>query len=84
MHRIRRKSTYIEKDNNGLFRIRKGRDIIGEWTDPFKIAVLSVEDVKYFAFLGPLESILAPLEKETVYHYNRVNTNIRDVEDNDE
>ncbi len=81
MPNLSRRKTYIEKDNNGLFRIRKGQDIIGAWTDPLKIATLDVNNIHYFAFLGPMESAMEPLEKETVYHYNRVNTTVLDVED---
>lgn len=80
---LSRRRTYIEKDNNGLFRIRKGRDVVGMWADPFKIATLEVDGTKYFAFLGPLESTFAPLEKETVYHYNKVNTQVLDVDEDE-
>lgn len=80
MANLSRKKTYIEKDSNGMFRIRKGKELVGMWTDPYKIATLNIDGVCYFAFLGPLESALNPLEKETVYHISKVGTTILEVE----
>jgi hypothetical protein len=72
-----RRQAYIETDDVNI-RIVKG-DAFSEWTAPYKVCTLDVDNGRYWAFSAPLMSVLEPFEPNTVYFSTKVRSKERKV-----